>query len=308
MDIAVKAAETSRLPKRNRGAAKGRSVATWLVLAGATLTNLLLWGRATTSAEPCSVEGQENGAVKSVDERLELELDSGDVLKIAGVLPPAPTPTDPDLDAKSRDRLTGWLRGQAVSFHRLDPRPDRWGRAPAVIFATVGTPNAAPVDVGAALLDAGLGRFDPAAGLSPPCRAALLAAEAAARAAALGVWSDPYYSIIAASDRESFREKAGTSVIVEGRVSRVDIGSARTTLFYGPRRNLDFSVTILTRNIKRFESAGLDPAQFSGRLLRVRGLLEMRFGPQIEVSDPDEIELIAQDQDAVATRPPRSRR
>lgn len=33
-----------------------------------------------------------------------------------------------------------------------------------------------------------------------------------------------------------------------------------------------------------------------GRTLRVRGLLDLRFGPQIEIASPDEIELIPQAQ------------
>jgi hypothetical protein len=33
--------------------------------------------------------------------------------------------------------------------------------------------------------------------------------------------------------------------------------------------------------------------RLKGEVLRVRGLLDLRFGPQIEVSNPDEIELVA---------------
>ncbi|WOJ88598.1 hypothetical protein RZS28_12305 [Methylocapsa polymorpha] len=157
------------------------------------------------------------------------------------------------------------------------------------------------------MLDAGLARFEPSAD-ARPCRAALLAAEASARSAALGVWGDPYYAVIAAADRASFTEKAGTSVIVEGRVTHVDVGGVRMTLLFGPRRGWDFSLTILQRNIKKFDAAGLNLAGFAGRVLRVRGLLDMQFGPQIEISGPDAIEVITQDRDEAAADPAPPRR
>ena len=45
----------------------------------------------------CPGEGGTSGRVVSVDERLELTLENGVRLKIAGVDPPRPTPGDPDL-------------------------------------------------------------------------------------------------------------------------------------------------------------------------------------------------------------------
>lgn len=53
-------------------------------------------------------------------------------------------------------------------------------------------------------------------------------------------------------------------------------------LYFRPHQGWDFSVTIY---------------------VRVRGLLDTRFGPQIEISNPDEIEIIGQDQDAQAAHP-----
>ncbi|MEJ0092536.1 MAG: hypothetical protein WDN46_03630 [Methylocella sp.] len=104
-----------------------------------------------------------------------------------------------------------------------------------------------------------------------------------------------------AGDHESFAEKAGTFVIVEGRVAGVGKDGFRVTLFLGPRRGQDFSVTILQRNVKIFDAAGLNLASFAGQIIRVRGLLDMRFGPQIEISSPDEIEAITQGQSEAAT-------
>ena len=236
------------------------------------------------------------GRVTFVNERLELALADGRLLRIAGLDPPRPTPGDPDLDVNSSVKLADWLVGEDVAFRLLETRPDRWGRLAAEAFAPVGDPASPARPLAQAALEAGLARFEPGEG-ARNCRAALLAAEAGARAAALGLWADPYYAVIAAGDHDGFAEKAGTSVIVEGRVIDVERSAYRTTLIFGPRRGWDFSVTILQRNTKIFGAAGVDLESLKGRSIRVRGLLDTRFGPQIEVSGPDEIEAITQAKD-----------
>lgn len=141
------------------------------------------------------------------------------------------------------------------------------------------------------MLAGGFARFMPEAE-ARPCRTAFLAAEAAARATKLGLWADPFYAVIAATDRDAFAERAATNVIVEGRLVGVEKGPMRTNLQFAPRSEHSFSVTVLQRNVKIFEQAGLDFHALIGRTLRVRGLLDLRFGPQIEISSEDEIELI----------------
>jgi hypothetical protein len=153
--------------------------------------------------------------------------------------------------------------------------------------------------VGEALIDAGLARYEPSVA-ALPCRSVLLAAEAGARASGLGLWADPYYAIIAAADRPSFAEKAGSSVIVEGRITGIASRRPRITLYFGPRQGGDFSVTILPRNSKTFEAAYSSLAGLTGQTVRVRGLLDTRFGPQIEISDPDEVEAARQGQNPAA--------
>jgi endonuclease YncB( thermonuclease family) len=238
--------------------------------------------------------------VAAVNERLELALEDGQKLKIAGIDPPRPTPEDPDLDTTSSGKLAAWLTGREILFRPLGQRLDRWGRVPAEVFAPSAEAGSAFLPVAQAILEAGLARFAPDAGVRH-CRDVLLKAEAGARAAALGLWTDPYYAIMAAADHESFAEKAGTFVIVEGHVSGVDTGGFRATLSFGPRRGQDFSVTILQRNIKIFNAAGFNLASFAGQIIRVRGLLDTRFGPQIEISSPDEVEIVTTGQGEAAS-------
>ncbi|MGQ0445793.1 MAG: thermonuclease family protein [Beijerinckiaceae bacterium] len=248
----------------------------------------------------CPGEGGTSGRVVAVGERLELILETGITLKIAGVDPPRPTPGDPDLDVRAWERLAQWLVGQEVLFRPLEPGPDRWGRVVAFVFAAApkspDRPEPARLSIGAALIDSGLARYESSAA-ARPCRSAFLAAEAGARAAGLGLWADPYYAIINADNRLSFADKAGSSVIVEGRIAGIASRRPRITLYFGPRRGWDFSVTISPRNRKTFEAVYSSLSALTGQAVRVRGLLDTRFGPQIEISDPDELEAAGHGQD-----------
>ena len=236
----------------------------------------------------CSLDGALRGRVASVNERLELTLADGATLKIAGIDPPVPTPNDPELDAEARAKLAAWLDGREVLFRPVGERADRWGRTVALVSAPMET---ATISVGEALLDAGLARFSPGPG-TRPCSNRFLAAEVRARDQKLGLWADPYYAVLSATDRGAFDEKSATNVVVEGVVTSVEQGRFRTDLHFGQRRGYDFSVTILPRHRKRFEAEGIDLRDLDGRNLRVRGLLDLRFGPRIEIASPEEIEIL----------------
>lgn len=90
-------------------------------------------------------------------------------------------------------------------------------------------------------------------------------------------------------------------MIVEGRVIGLSIRKPRITLYFGPRKGSDFSVTILPRDNKAFEAAHTRLAGLAGQNIRVRGLLDTRFRPQIEISDLDAVEVIGQEQRAAAS-------
>ena len=280
----------------------GASLSLAIFFSGAVVA-LALAGGLRAADGLCPREGGTGGRVVAVDERLELTLENGVRLKIPGVDPPRPAPGDPDLDVRARDQLAEWLVGQEILYQPLEPAPDRWGRVVAFVFAvTPRSPNGPGPErlpVGEALIDAGLARYEPSAA-ARPCRSTLLAAEAGARASGLGLWADPYYAIIAAADRLSFAEKAGSSVIVEGRITGIASRRPRITLYFGPRKGWDFSVTIVPHDSKTFEAAYASLAGLTGQIVRVRGLLDTRFGPQIELSDPDDVEAAGQAPDTAA--------
>jgi endonuclease YncB( thermonuclease family) len=239
----------------------------------------------------CPTAAGSRGSIAKINERLEITLKDGRTLRLAGLEPPRPTPDQPDFDVEARDALRA-RAGNEIAFLPLGEM-DRWGRIPAFVFFT--EPGAAPASAGQFLLAGGFARFlpEPAA---HSCRSSFLAAETAARDARLGLWRDPFYAILAPTDRSAFAERAATNVIVEGRLTGVDEGRLRIYLQFVPRRARAFEITILQRNVKKFAQAGMEFHDLVGRTLRVRGLLDLRFGPQIEIASPDEIELIPQAQ------------
>jgi len=259
----------------------------------------------------CPQVGASRAAVASINEQLEISLKDGRTLRLAGVESPRPTPDAPDFAANARDVLAKRLQGQII-FTPLAQQPDRWGRVPAFVFFDSSTPGNRPLSAAQFVLAGDYGRFLPEPE-AHPCPADFLAAESAARTAKLGVWRDPYYAVIAATDRSAFTEKAATNVVVESKLVAVDRGTTRTYLEFAPRSERSFSVTIVQRYVKIFHQAGFDFHALIGRTLRVRGLLDLRFGPQIEISSSDEIELIQNveeargmggDSDAKAATPP----
>jgi hypothetical protein len=62
---------------------------------------------------------------------------------------------------------------------------------------------------------------------------------------------------------------------------------------FGKRWSEALTVTILKRNEPAFVAAGIEPRTLEGRIVRIRGYVEMRSGPVIEAIRPQQIEVAA---------------
>ena len=152
-------------------------------------------------------------------------------------------------------------------------------------------PGGAPLSVADTIVDAGYARAlpEPAA---RGCMTSLLAHESGARRAGLGIWADPAYAVLPAENRSAFSARHGETILVEGAVTGTGEAGSRLYINFGPIRTVDFAVTIRKASLKLMESAGFQIKQLEGRRLRVRGLLDTKFGPQIEISEPSAIEFV----------------
>ena len=125
------------------------------------------------------------------------------------------------------------------------------------------------------------------------CLDLLLAAEGRARAAGLGIWSDPYYSVRAADRPEDLLARAGHYELVEGRVLLADRSGGRVYLNFGRFWKQDFTAVIEASALRLFAEDGFDPLALEGALVRIRGWVDDRDGPRIEVTHPEQIEVLA---------------
>lgn len=74
----------------------------------------------------------------------------------------------------------------------------------------------------------------------------------------------------------------------------VAVVRGRTFLNYGEDWRSDFTVSIPARDWTRFADAGIVPADYQGRRIRVRGWLKSRNGPMIDITHPEQIEVLTE--------------
>jgi hypothetical protein len=125
------------------------------------------------------------------------------------------------------------------------------------------------------------------------CALSLTAAEAEARQAKRGIWADP----AAIKNTESpgdILARIGQFTVVEGKVLSVRQAGATTYLNFGRNWTRDFAATISRRMLGTFEAAGITLKSFENRRIRVRGWVEARGGPRIEVLKVGQIELVGE--------------
>ena len=232
---------------------------------------------------PAAACGAAAGAVQAtaVDEGGEVALADGRRLRIAGLDLPAPSRGDPALAAAARALLARLFIGRDAALSLVSAAPDRWDRALGDLAAP--DSDGAPGSAAEALLAAGLARVRPEFE-TRGCEAVRLALESAARAKGLGVWRDPDYVVLAADDRAALARRDGRFVIVEGAVRRIGVGRARLYLDLGGRGAL--SVVASRKTQAAFQAAGAPLNALAGEKIRVRGALDSRFGPQLEIVDP----------------------
>ncbi len=128
---------------------------------------------------------------------------------------------------------------------------------------------------------------------SQACLGELRARERDARRASLGLWADPHYSVQSAEKPADITARRGRFSVVEGEVVSVRESRGTTYINFGRRWSESFAAVILKRNASALLAAGLDPKRLKGRRVEVRGFVELRSGPRIEVARPEQIAVVA---------------
>ena len=214
-------------------------------------------------------------------------LADGRQLRLAGIAAPKRPLDRPDdapwpLADAARSALAALVLGKAVQLADGAAARDRYGRVVAQLRTAAGT------WVEGELLRDGLARVCSTA--DDRTRVGeMLALEGEARAAGRGLWADPYYRI---RSPDEAGDAVGSFQLVEGKAGRVTTIRGETYVDFGADWRSDFTVAIGAAARRLFAAAGLAPDSLAGRRIRVRGWLSSRYGPLIEATHPEQIELL----------------
>lgn len=231
----------------------------------------------------CSFEPQGEGRVDAVLDARTFRLDDGREIRLAGIEPIA---------AEKADRasaLAALIGGQQVKLSGPDDSPDRYGRQTAFGYLA-----SSEISVQAQLLAQGQALVSTTV-TDKDCAAILTAAEEAARRAKLGAWADPS-AIKNAESPGDILAGIGRFTVVEGKVLSVRQAGATTYLNFGRNWTRDFAVTISRRMVAGFEASGIALKSLESRRIRVRGWVEARGGPRIDVLRVGQIEVLSGNQ------------
>lgn len=250
---------------------------------------LLLWGTAAGAAGLANsglVKSGE-GLVVSVVDGDTLFLDDGVQVRLVGI-------QAPKLPLGRRNFKAWPLAGEAkrilealtlerrVTLSYGGRRLDRHGRALAHLHRDDG------LWIQGRLLEMGMARvysFRDNRAAMPE----MLAAERAARARRAGIWGHDWYRIWR---QEDLRGGLEGFQLVEGIVLKTALVRGRVYLNFGQDWRQDFTVTVSPRDRGLFDRAGFDHQGLAGHRVRVRGWLKHYNGPSIEVSHPEQIEIL----------------
>jgi endonuclease YncB( thermonuclease family) len=245
------------------------------VLFGAVMGVTIVAAARYAIAAGCGFEPQGEGAVSTVIDNRTFRLEDGREVRLAGI----------QTVTAGSTALAALIAGRNVTLRGEADAPDRWGRQPAFVF--VGGSDASVQSLllaqGEALVSADVA--------DSGCAAELATAEAAARRARLGTWADS--GVIKNAEKpDDILPMVGQFAVVEGKVLSVRQAGAAFYANFGRRWTRDFAVSISRRMVGSFEAAGINLRSLENRSVRVRGFVEQRGGPRIELLHVGQIELL----------------
>lgn len=236
---------------------------------------------------PTALEPVGEAMVKTIIDGDTLVLVDGREVRLVGIQAPKLPLGRPDFpswplaeDAKAA--LTELALGQRLRLFVGGAALDRYGRTLAHLVDEAGG------WVQGRMIERGLARtysFVDNRALVPE----LLRLEAAARGVRAGIWALDWYRI--RKPDETVRD-IDSYQLVEGRVEAVAERRAHSYLNFGADWRTDFTVAADARSRRLCESAGLPLVGLEGRRIRARGWIESFNGPMIELTHPEQIEVL----------------
>lgn len=218
-----------------------------------------------------------------------LNLADGSTLRLCGIEAPkdALANGDPDvlnLAKQARAALAKLTVGRALRLY-CDQAPfDRHRRRMAQVLGADG------LWLQAEMLKLGLARVHGQADHRLGLRE-MLAVEADARRTGIGLWGAPAFALRRADDPDLGRF-AGSFQIIAGRPLTAERKNDLGFVNFGPDRHADLTLVLKNEALKLSDAANIAIEGLSGRDIRCRGWLGLRDGPNIEITHPEQIEIL----------------
>jgi len=232
----------------------------------------------------CTFEQLKQGHVSAIVDGRTLKLADGQEVRLVGIEFPGTAAGA----QKNGAVLSQLVLDRDVMVRGPNAKPDRYGRLVAFVFAGDATNSVQNL-----LLDQGAAAFsgDIADSDNKSCAMELQAHETAARQARRGLWADA--AAIKNTERpDDILPWIGQFVVAEGKIASVREAGGTIYVNFSRRWTEGFAVTISRRMIRRFDAWGIALKTLENRTVRVRGFVEQRTGPRIEVLGPGQIELV----------------
>ena len=242
-----------------------------------------------TTDPPDGLSEAEPREVAAVIDGDTVALRGGDTLRLIGIEAPKRVlaPNDSGLaalEAQAAATLHRLIGGSTLHLRYDTLRRDRYGRILAHGFAADGT------WLSAALVSAGAARVH-GDGTNRRGLRSLLGLEQAARALRLALWQHPAFAVRLADD-PALGRLVGRFEIVEGKVAATAVMEDRGFINFGPDRHTDLTLVLKKPALSLMQVAMIDLSRLAGRRVRCRGWLDLHDGPSMEVSHPEQIEVL----------------
>ena len=231
-----------------------------------------LLGAETPAPDFAQLEQGESGRAAEVVDGDTLVLDSGTEIRLVGIQAPK-LPL-------GRPGFVAWPAG--VTLYYGGARLDRYGRALAHLYRDDG------LWLQGEMLARGLARvysFADDRAIVPE----MLAREGAARVQRLGIWRNPFYAVRSAEPATIPRDGYE---LVEGRVRDVATVRGRTYINFGDDWKSDFTLSLASKVRRLFDREGYSLESLKGLTIRARGWIKSYNGLMIELTHPEQIEII----------------
>lgn len=234
--------------------------------------------------------------VKAVIDPQTIQLEDGHIVRLTGIDFPDFNPDEPgDFSLTAMQILRDMLVGKTVllyqTVNREEGRINRMGQDIAQIQR-----ESDKVWVQGTLLSLGLARVRTAQ-RNPEMAQQMYDLELAAMKDKAGIWEN-YSKVLLPEEAEAHE---GSFQIVEGRIESAALKQNRIYLNFGKDWKTDFTISIAPEDKRAFSKQNLDPLQWNGKQVRVRGWIESYNGPYMQISHPAAIEVKIDDTPSTVT-------